>query len=244
MNPAPTLQPCEVLALGPHPDDVEIAAAGTLLLLASAGRKVSIVDFTRGEMGSRGTAAERAAEAIAATARLGLHERHNLELPDTALRADEPTVDLLVACLRSARPQLLLAPHADDVHPDHTAAAQAAARAWFLAGLRNYAPQLGQPHRPRLFLQYPGNHPVEPTLVVDVSAVTAAKAEVVRCYRSQLAPPDRSHLVLGLDVLERAQVRERFFGARIGVAAGEPFCCRGPLPVGDLARLLPDRPIA
>lgn len=235
---APQLQPCDVLALGPHPDDVEIAAAGTLLLLRAAGRTVSIVDFSRGEKASRGTAAERDAEAAAAGKALGLLERHNLGLPDTGLAVDDPTTDLLVAVLRSARPQLLLAPHAHDVHPDHTAAAAVTARAWFLAGLRNHAPQLGAPHRPRLFLRYPGNQPIEPTLVVDIARVADAKADVVRCYRSQLAPPDRGHLFLGLDVLERAQVRERYFGARIGVRAGEPFQCDGPLPVQDLARLL------
>jgi bacillithiol biosynthesis deacetylase BshB1 len=234
----PPLQPCDVLALGPHPDDVEIAAAGTLLLLRAAGRTVTIVDFTRGEMGSRGTADERDAEAAAAAALLSLLERRNLRLPDTGLRVDDPTTNLLVAAFRSARPQVLLAPHAADVHPDHTAAAQVTERAWFLAGLRHYHPELGAPHRPRLFLRYPGNQPVEPTVVVDVSRVVEAKAGVVRCYRSQLAPPDRGHLFLGLDVLERAQVRERFFGARIGVAAGEPFWCNGPLPLTDLSRLL------
>lgn len=233
-----SLHPCDVLALGPHPDDVEIAAAGTILLLRAAGRTVSVVDFTRGEKGSRGTAEQRDAEANDAAKRLGLHERHNLGLPDTALRTDDATVDRLVAVLRSARPQLLLAPHARDVHPDHTAAAEAVSRAYFLAGLRNHAPHLGAPHRPRLLLRYPGNQPVEPTLVVDVARVADAKADVLRCYRSQLAPADRGHLVQGLDVLERAVVRDRFFGARIGAAAGEPFWCDGPLPVHDLDALV------
>ena len=234
----PTLRACDVLALGPHPDDVEIAVGGTILLLRAAGRTVTVVDFTRGEMGSRGTVAERAAEAAAASTKLSLQERHNLGLPDTGLRQDDQTTNLLVACLRSGRPQVLLAPHAHDVHPDHTIAAQVTERAWFLAGLRNYEPQLGAPHRPRLFLRYPGNHPVEPTLVVDIARIADAKADVVRCYRSQMAPPDRSHLFLGLDVLERSQVRERFYGARIGALAGEPFWCDGPLPVRDLAQLL------
>jgi len=231
------LQPCDVLVFGPHPDDAEIATAGTILLLGAAGRTVSVVDFTRGEKGSRGTVAERDGEAAAATAKLGLHERHNLGLPDTGVRVDDATTNLLVAALRSGRPQVLLSPHAHDVHPDHTAAAQLTERAFFLAGLRNYEPQLGAPHRPRLFLRYPGNQPVEPTLVVDISKVVDGKAEVVRCYRSQLKPPDKSHLFLGLDVFERAQVRDRFYGARIGAAAGEPFWHDGPLPVHDLAVL-------
>ena len=230
--------PCDVLAIGPHPDDVEIAVAGALLRLRDAGKRIGIVDCTRGEKGSRGTAAEREAEAAAATQRLGALVRGNLGLPDTGVRVDDAATNLLVAALRQARPRLLIGPHATDVHPDHTAVAQLADRAVFLAGLRNYEPQLGEPHRPRVHLRYPGNRPIEPTLVVDITSVAAAKAEVVRCYRSQLNPPDRSHLTLGLDVAERALVRDQFYGARIGVHAGEPFWHDGPLPVRELSALL------
>ncbi|MBX3462605.1 MAG: bacillithiol biosynthesis deacetylase BshB1 [Planctomycetes bacterium] len=239
MTTPPALQPCDVLAIGAHPDDVEIASAGTLLLLAAAGRGVSILDLTRGEMGSRGTVAERTAEAAAAAARLGARERRNLERPDTRVAADETTIGLLVHALRAARPRLLLAPLAHDVHPDHVATAAAVERAFFLAGLARFAPELGAPHRPALFLRYPGNRHVEPSLAVDIGAVVAAKAEVLRCYRSQLAPPDRRHLVQGLDVLERAEVRDRYHGARLGVTAAEPFWHDGPLPV-RAASLLPD----
>lgn len=237
MNAA-SLGACDVLALGPHPDDVEIACAGTLLLARAAGQRVALLDCTRGEKGSRGTVADRDAEAAAAAQKLGVVARANLGLPDTGLRVDDAATHALVAALRSARPTLFLAPHAHDVHPDHTAAAQLAERAVFLAGLRNFEPQLGGPHRPRLFLRYPGNRPVPPSLVVDISAVHAQKADVVRCYRSQLAPPDRSHLTLGLDVWERADVRDRFHGASVGVAAGEPFWHDGPLLLRDLKPLL------
>jgi N-acetylglucosamine malate deacetylase 1 len=231
------LPACDVLAVGPHPDDIEIGNAGTLLLQQQAGKKVALLDLTRGEMGSRGSAAERAAEAAAATQQLGAIARANLGLPDTGLSVDDASVRLLVAALRSARPALLLGPHAHDVHPDHTAAAHLLERAWFLAGLVRYEPSLGAPHRPRIFLRYPGNRPIEPTLVVDISAVAAAKADVVRCFRSQLSPPSRDHLVLGLDVLERSIVRDQFYGARIGARAGEPFWHDGPLPVRDLGLL-------
>ena len=238
MTASPQLRPCDVLAIGAHPDDVEIAAAGTLLLLLAAGHTASIVDVTRGEMGSRGTVADRDAEAKAAAARLGVLERVNLGCRDTGVTVDDATTTLFVAALRQARPQLLLAPHRHDVHPDHVATATLAEKAFFLAGLKNFAPQLGAPHRPALFLRYPGNRHVEPTLAVDIAAVVAGKAEVLRCYRSQLNPPDRGHLVQGLDVLERAEVRDRFHGARIGTAAAEPFWHDGPLPV-RAAQLLP-----
>ena len=233
---APTdLPTCDVLAIGPHPDDVEIAVGGTLLRLHAAGRSTAIVDCTRGEMGSRGTAADRDSEAEAAGAALGVAARCNLGLPDTGLRVDDDAAtNLLVAAMRTTRARTVLAPHERDVHPDHTAAARLVGRAFFLAGLRNYQPQLGKAHRPRVLLRYPGNQPVEPTLVVDISTVAEQKADVVRCYRSQLAPPDKSHLVQGLDLLERAQVRERAFGAMIATAAGEGLCHDGPLPVAHL----------
>ena len=232
-----SLPVCDVLALGPHPDDVEIAAAGTLLLLGQAGRRLAVVDCTHGEKGSRGTAAERNAEAQAAAQLLGLELRTNLGLPDTRVRVDDAATNALVELLRGVAPAVFFAPHPHDVHPDHVAVAQLAERAFFLAGLRNYEPHLGNPHRPRWFLRYPGNLPVQPSCVVDVTPVAAKKAEVVRCYRSQLHPPDRGHLVLGLDVLERAEVRDRFHGASIGVAFAEPFCVDGGMRVPDPAAL-------
>ena len=237
MTTAPTLRPCDVLAIGAHPDDVEIAAAGTLLLLVAAGRSVTILDVTRGETGSRGTVADRDVEAKAAAARLGVRQRENLGCPDTGVTVDETTTARFVAALRAARPQLLLAPHAHDVHPDHVAVAALAERAFFLAGLTNFAPQLGAAYRPALFLRYPGNRHVEPTVAVDIAAVADQKAEVLRCYRSQLDPPDRRHLVQGLDVLERATVRDRYHGARIGTRAAEPFWHDGPLPLRATALL-------
>jgi bacillithiol biosynthesis deacetylase BshB1 len=233
-----SLPACDVLALGPHPDDIEIAAAGTLLLLQRAGSSIALVDCTRGEKGSRGTVAERDAEAAAAAKRLGALVRTNLGLPDTGVRVDDAASNALVAVLRAVRPKLFLAPHPHDVHPDHVATAQLAERAYFLAGLRNHEPSLGAPHRPRTFLRYPLNRAIEATLAVDVSALAADKADVIRCYRSQLSPPDRSHLVLGLDVLERAVVRDRFYGTHIGVAAAEPYWHDGPLAVRDLRLLL------
>lgn len=237
------LPACDVLAFGPHPDDVEIACAGTLLRLVRAGRSVALVDLTRGEAGSRGTVSDRDAEAAAAGKALGAVARCNLGLPDTGVRVDDGATDLVVAALRAARPRLVLAPHERDVHPDHTAGAQLVRRATFLAGLAKHRPALGAPHRPRVVLHYPGNQPVEPTLVVDVSDLLDAKAAVVRCYRSQLDRPDddptsRAHFVQGLDLLGRADVRQRAYGARIAVVAGEGFWHDGPLPVGALDWLL------
>ena len=232
-----SLPTCDVLAFGPHPDDVEIACGGTLLLMKQAGMSVAIVDCTRGEMGSRGTAADRDAEAEAASRALGLDARGNLGLKDTGIRDDDAATDLVVSALRSVRPKVVFAPHEHDVHPDHTNAARLVGRAHFLAGLRAHRPQLGAPHRAQTLLRYPGNQLVEPTVVVDISAVADQKVEVVRCYASQIAPPSTEHLVQGLDLLERTIVRQRAMGATIAAVAGEGFCHDGPLPVHDVSWL-------
>lgn len=229
-----TLPTCDVLAFGPHPDDVEIACGGSLLLLKRAGQSIAVVDCTRGEMGSRGTAADRDAEAKAAATALNLDARGNLALPDTRVRDDDSSTDLVVAAIRAVRPRLIFAPHERDVHPDHTNTARLVGRAHFLAGLRNYQPQLGAPHRAATLLRYLGNQWVEPTLVVDITEVTEQKLAAVRCYRSQLGPGDRGHLVQGLDLLDRTVVRQRAMGAMIAAAAGEGFCHEGPLRVAAL----------
>src|SRR5262245_8864481 len=231
------MQATDALFLAPHPDDVEIAAAGTVLRLRARGVAVALVDVTRGEKGSRGSADERAREAAAAAQALDVGQRLNLGLPDTGVRVDDQNVRRVVELLRTARPRLFFAPAERDVHPDHVAVGELAGRAFFLAGLVNFAPELGAPHRPRLFARYPGNVPVEPTFAVDISDVVAGKAAAIRCYATQLMPADRSHLIQGLDVLERAQARDRFYGARIGVAAAEPFVVDGPLPIRDVALL-------
>lgn len=237
--PEPThLPPCDVLAFGPHPDDIEIACGGTLLLLLQKGCSIALVDCTRGEMGSRGTVADRDSEALAAGTTLGATVRCNLGLPDTGIRTDDDATNRVVAAIRAARPKLIFAPHERDVHPDHTNAAWLIGRAHFLSGLRNYQPKLGEPHRARTVLQYPGNQPVEPAIVVDISAVVDKKEEVVRCYRSQIAPPESNHLVQGLDLLERTIVRQQATGTMIAVRAGEGFCHDGPMAAGDLDWLM------
>lgn len=234
---AAKLPQCDVLAIGPHPDDVEIGCGGTLLLMKQAGMKIALVDCTRGEMGSRGTAADRDAEAEAAAKALGLDARGNLGLKDTGICDDDASAERVVAAMRAVRPKIVFAPHERDVHPDHTNAAKLIGRAHFLAGLRNYHPELGPAHRAQTLLHYPGNQLVEPTVVVDITAVAEQKLDVVRCYASQIASDENSLLVQGLDLLDRTIVRQRAMGAMIAAAAGEGFCHDGPIKVSDLGWL-------
>ncbi len=228
----------DVVVLGPHPDDAELGCGGTILKLTAAGRRVAVVDLTRGEMGSLGDPQTRAAECAAASARLGLTERRNLGLPDARLRDDETALRALIEALRALRPSILIAPLERDVHPDHAATGALASRAFFTAGLAALWPELGAAHRPKLFLRYPLHHelPVA-TLCVDTSGQADAKLEALRCYASQLPGGDRRHMV-GLDIVERARARDAFYGARAACQAAEPFWLDGPLRVDDLTALL------
>ncbi|MEZ4234728.1 MAG: bacillithiol biosynthesis BshC [Myxococcota bacterium] len=174
----------------------------------------------------------RAAEAADAASVLGLAARECLGLPDGGLRADDDAqVDAVVAVLRRLRPALLLAPHPDARHPDHAAAAHLVRRAAFFAGLVRHRPALGAPHRPQRILAYPDRQELRPDLVVDTTAGFERKLAAVRCHRSQLhgAPTPLTDPV----GIEAWTVRDRYWGASIGVRYGEPYQVVGPVPVAD-----------
>ncbi|MEZ5966601.1 MAG: bacillithiol biosynthesis deacetylase BshB1 [Planctomycetota bacterium] len=228
----------DVLVLAPHPDDAEIACGGTILLLTRQGKRVVVVDLTRGEKGSRGDAATRAREAEAAAKALGLHARENLGLPDTELRDDAQALAAVLGAIRRHRPSLLFAPHAQDPHPDHGAAHTICRRAWFHAGLTNVLPEAGPPHRPARVLWYPGNDLVAPSVVVDIGGVLEDKMAAVRCFASQVSGVDRAHFVHRLDPLERVRLRDQYYGSRVGVRAGEGFVAEAGALLRDPAALL------
>ena len=133
----------DVLVVAAHPDDAEISLGGTLLRLVRAGRRVGVVDLTRGELGTRGERADRDAETAAATELLGLAVRTNLELPDGRVVADVAARESLAACIREHAPDVLICHHTEDLHPDHAAAGKLGREAWYLAGLARLAESQG-----------------------------------------------------------------------------------------------------
>ena len=229
----------DVLAVAAHPDDAEISVGGTLLRLVRAGKRIGVVDLTRGEMGTRGSASDRAKETEAANAILGLSIRHNLELPDGRVEATLEARERLAAIVREHQPDVLLAHHTDDLHPDHRAAGEIARAAWYLAGLSRLASETGgrPARRPKRLYHFMGHLAFEPTLVVDIGPVWEEKVRLVRCYATQLAPAgsgDRGeHFLFGADILARMETKARTYGERIGVRYGEPLLHRGPLPCID-----------
>ena len=170
----------DLIVIAAHPDDAEICVGGTLLKLAAAGRKVGVVDLTRGEMGTRGSRDERDRETRRASEFVGLAARENLELPDGRVEVTLDARERLAKLLRLYQPDLVLAHHVEDLHPDHAACGRLAREAWYLSGLQRLAEQDGGPAaaRPKRLLHFAGHVPFEASFVVDVGAVWEKKLEL------------------------------------------------------------------
>ncbi len=232
----------DVAGICAHPDDAELIMGGTLASEASRGRRVALVDLTRGESGSRGTPETRAAEAAEAARILGVAHREALGLPDARLQVTPEQKDVVVAALRRLRPRVVLLQHWEQRHPDHATASRIVYEACFLAGLRNHRPDLGAAFRP-FKLAYAVSMTeaaeVHPTFVVDVTRFWETKMKAVAAFASQFTPaPGGEPVELALDRFrENVEVTARRQGQRIGVRYGEGFVTREPMQVNDVASL-------
>jgi len=239
----------DVLAIGAHPDDVELGCGGTLAKLARAGRRVGILHLTSGEAGTRGGPEARRREAARAGEILGAATVELLALGDGALRTGPAEEDELIARLRQLRPELVLGPAPDDRHPDHGRAHRLVRDACFYAGLARRG--AGRPHRPAALFAYLQHDAVfTPSFVVDVTADWGLKMAALDAYASQIAPaPGAESPAAAADgpptfVASRqfrlaVEGRARHFGQSIGVELGEPFFARTPLAIADPWQLLP-----
>jgi N-acetylglucosamine malate deacetylase 1 len=232
----------DVLAIGAHPDDVELFCGGVVIRLAQLGYTIGVADLTRGEKASHGTPEQRAREAAAAAGELGAQFRDNLELPDTELAPVTPQITAVVALLRRRRPELVLAPWREDRHPDHVAASELVTRAVMLAGVRNFAPDAGERFQPRQLLYYAGRHRMTPSFVVDTSAAAARKAKAIACYASQLERTRDPTLISDPGALAAIDARDRYYGSMIGATHGEPLRAASVMAVVDPVRQFRDNP--
>ncbi|HEY2432334.1 MAG TPA: bacillithiol biosynthesis deacetylase BshB1 [Vicinamibacterales bacterium] len=235
----PDVTTVDLLAFGPHPDDIEIGLGGTIARHVALGQRVGLCDLTAGEMGSNGTVAERLAEADAAGAVLGAAWRVNLRWPDRDIGGDDQ-IRTAVALIRRARPRTIAIPYGIDRHPDHVAAHRILNEAVFDSGLRRYDPATPA-WKPERLCQYFINDSVSPSFVIDVSEAYDLKRRALACYVSQFRPADatKGDVATRLNSPTFQQLiesRDAQFGALAGVAFAEGFVVRDPLVLS----LLPD----
>lgn len=230
------MRPAQLLVFGPHPDDIEIGMAGTIVRHVARGAAVGLCDLTRGELGSNGTPDERLAEAQEASTVLGAAWRVNLALPDGGLSLAREQRDAIIDLVRRSRPDVVAIPHGTDRHPDHVAAHALLVRALFDSGLRRILPAL-ESWRPVRIFEYFINDTGRPTVLVDVTGVYERKRAALACHRSQFTPDDLGAVETRLTsprFMQLIESRDRLFGAMAGVNAAEGFVFRDPLMVDHL----------
>ena len=220
----------DILAIGAHPDDVELGCGGTLAKLISEGKTIAIVDLTQGELGTRGSNVTRAEEAATASKILGISDRVNLKMKDGFLLNSEESQIQIVKMIRKYQPEIVFANSIDDRHPDHAKAAKLVSDACFLSGLVKIETSLEnlsqQPWRPKHIFNYIQWKHITPDFVVDISEFMFKKIEACLAYKTQFYDPDSQEPMTPIaskDFLESLTYRAQDLGRLSGVDYAEGF---------------------
>lgn len=235
----------DILVLAVHPDDAELGCSGTIAKYVKEGKKVGLVDFTRGELGTRGTAEIRDTEAADSAKILGLYARENLRFRDGFFQNDETHQLEVVKMIRKYQPEIVLTNALHDRHPDHGRAGDLANDACFLAGLSRISTRLDdeeQQHwRPRLILQYIQDRYIKPDVIIDITPHIETKLASIKAFKTQFFNPDvdgPDTYISSPDFFESVIGRSREFGKSIGTTYAEGFTSRKLLGVNSLFDLL------
>ena len=238
----------DILAIGVHPDDVELSCSVTLINEIKKGNKVGIVDLTQGELSTRGTIETRYQESANAAMIIGVHIRENLKMRDGFFRNDEENQMLLIQTIRKYQPDIVFANVLHDRHPDHGRAGQLISDACFLSGLvkietKDEKGNAQQRWRPSYVLHYIQDWYHEPDLLIDISDVFEQRMRSIEAYTSQFHTGERSNEGLQTyistpDFLESIIARARMFGKRIGVKYAEGFISEKTIGIRDLDALV------
>ena len=228
-----------VLAVAAHRDDVEQTCGGTLLKIAERGHRTGILDLTQGEMGTRGTAEDRAHESEKAAKILHVSWRRALDIPDGRV---ENTWEnrLKIACvIRETRPQVVILPYWEGRHPDHYTASIVGYEACFLAGLTKLDTAGLSPHRPFKIIYATLYYDVRPTFVVDISDQFEARLQSILAYKSQFTDQEagRGIFPAQTEIRERVAAMARYYGMLAGVTYAEPFLQKEVGLVDDLTSI-------
>ncbi len=234
----------DILVLAVHPDDAELGCSGTIAKHIAMGKKVGIVDFTGGELGTRGSAEIRDIEAADSAKILGLHARENLRFKDGFFTNDEEHKIAVIRMIRKYKPEIILTNALHDRHPDHGRAGDLANDACFLSGLSKISTNIdGQEQeawRPRLVLQYIQDRYIEPDIIVDITPYIQTKIDSIKAFKTQFFNPDHEEAetyISSPEFFDSVIGRAREFGKSIGTTYAEGFTCRKLLGVNDLFNL-------
>jgi N-acetylglucosamine malate deacetylase 1 len=237
----------DILAIGVHPDDVELGCSGVLLNEARNGKATGIIDLTQGELGTRGTIETRYAEAAAAALILGVKVRENLKFRDGFFKNDEEHQIQLIRAIRKYQPEIVIGNILDDRHPDHGRAGHLIADACFLSGLTKIqtTDDDGRPQerwRPKFVLHYMQDWYHEPDLLVDISDVFEQRMESVKAYTTQFGvlgeDGEPQTYISTPDFLDSVIARARMLGKRIGVKYAEGFITEKKIGIRNLDALV------
>ena len=235
----------DILAIGAHPDDIELGAAGTLIKHVNMGSSVGMLDLTQGELGTRGNADLRSKEAELAKNYISASFRDNLGLKDGFIQEDEQSVKLLVQKIRLYRPKIILCNAVRDRHPDHGVAASLVLKAVFSAGLPKietlHNGKSQKPFRPKAVYHYIQDRWIDPDFVVDVTDEFEDKMNAVMCFKSQFYDPNSKEPntpISSKEFLSSLESKALLCGRIIGVKYGEGFTKSRAIGVQNLLDLI------
>ncbi|MBZ0199848.1 MAG: bacillithiol biosynthesis deacetylase BshB1 [Ignavibacteriaceae bacterium] len=222
----------DVLVFAAHPDDAELAMGGTIAKFTSVNKKVGIIDFTRGELGTRGTAESRQKEAFQSALIIKAALRENLEMPDGNIQRNKDNLMKVIMAIRRYKPKIIFAPYFNDRHPDHIDASLLVKEAMFSSGLikvKTSDREVAQAaYRPQKLYYYMQTYTFDPSFIVDITETFETKMEAVRCYGSQFHNPRSTEpetFISRPEFISYIESRANFYGFQIGKKCGEPFYC-------------------
>ncbi len=237
----------DILAFAAHPDDVELAASGTVIKHIQKGKKVGVVDLTKGELGSRGNAETRSIEAQNSAQIMGLSIRENLDLGDGFFEENEGSLLKVITMIRKYQPDVILCNSVTDRHPDHARAGNLVSRACFLSGLLKVETKIDgahqMPFRPKSIYRYIQDRWIEPDVIVDISEQFELKMKSILAFETQFYNPDKNidgpeTPISSKDFIDFLKGRAIQFGRLINTQYGEGFNVERPIGVDDLTDLL------
>ncbi|WP_281543132.1 bacillithiol biosynthesis deacetylase BshB1 [Maribacter aestuarii] len=235
----------DILVFGAHPDDAELGAGGTIAKEVSRGKKVGIIDLTRGELGTRGSAEIRDKEAAAAAKVLGVIVRENLKFRDGFFRNDEHHQMEIIKILRKYRPNVVLCNTIEDRHIDHARGSELVSNSCFLSGLIKIETQLDgedqEAWRPKVVYHYIQWKNIKPDFVVDISGFISKKTDAIEAYASQFHDPDSDEPetpISSKTFIDSVHYRARDLGRLIGQDYAEGFTAERLLAIDSLDALI------